>query len=208
MKRKFAFFDVDKTILERDSMQDLLFFAWKVHPLVIIPSCISILFSVLLFFLKGHNDIRILKNGVFYVVRFLNDDELKYFAREILLKQKSFKNGLDEIRLKKSQGFIVALVSASPECYLKYFDILEVDKIIGTQLDSKGKIVGENCKHNEKVKRIDFWLQSEAIEIDYENSFAYSDSLSADQPMLELVSNRYLINSDLRLPDYKNLYWK
>ncbi|OHW61846.1 haloacid dehalogenase-like hydrolase [Andreesenia angusta] len=209
MKQRFAFFDVDKTILERDSMYDLLFYTWKKHPISIIPSMLKLLSVVIVYLFKGANDIRILKEGVFFSFRYLSEEELRYFAQELLLKKKSFRAGIAEIKLKHEQGCIVALVSASPERYLKYFpEVLPVDKIIGTTVDENGVIDGENCKHDEKVRRIKAWLIANEWEIDYEESFGYSDSLSADGPMLELVQHRYLINSSLQVEGYKNLYWE
>ena len=49
------------------------------------------------------------------------------------------------------------------------------------------------CKGNEKVERINNFLRESNIEIDYENSYAYSDSKS-DLPMLSLVKNSFLVN--------------
>lgn len=209
MKKKFAFFDVDKTILKRDSMQDLLYFAWKKHPISILPSILHLMSSSIKYLVKGRNDIRIPKEGVFYIIRYLSEDELKYFVEEILLRDMAIRRGIKEVRLKVEEGFTVALVSASPENYLKYFEEpLGVHKIIGTKMNDKGKIEGENCKHDEKVRRIKAWLSANEWEIDYENSVAYSDSYSADQPMLELVEQRYLINSKLQVEGYKNLSWE
>jgi phosphatidylglycerophosphatase C len=209
LKKKIAFFDVDKTLIERDSMYDLLFFTWKSYPASIIPSIFSLTISFFKYALSGAKDICILKEGVFYCFRYLNENDIKRFAQEELLKKRVFRNGISELKNRKKEGYIIALVSASPERYLSYFqEILPIDKIIGTTVDSNGKIEGGNCKHNEKVRRIKAWLRANDWEVDYENSVAYSDNLAADQPMLELVSQRYLINSAKQVEGYKNLYWE
>lgn len=101
----------------------------------------------------------------------------------------------------KEQGCRILLVSASPEVYLQYFKKnSSIDVIIGTKLeiiDGKytNKINGENCKGIEKFNRIKEYLNENNLEIDFNNSFGYSDSLS-DKPMLSLVKNRYKINKN------------
>ena len=89
----------------------------------------------------------------------------------------------------------------------------EIKKIIGVQLQAAGyypnlkltelltlfaglynrKIVGENCKGEEKVRRLKEYLKEESIDVDFKNSYMFSDSLS-DLPLFNLVGNPYLIN--------------
>lgn len=208
MKKKIAFFDVDKTILEGDSMFDLLFWSWRKHAASIIPSCLAIAAGTARYVLGGRKDIRLMKNGIFYSSKYLSSAEIERFVKEVLFDKRVFKDAVDEIQAKHAEGYTVVFVSASPKLYLDYFyDLFPVDKIIGTDLDAKGRIAGENCKHQEKVVRIEKWLEEEDFEIDYENSCGYSDSYSADHPMLSLVKNRYLINTDLKIAEYKNLFW-
>ena len=68
-------------------------------------------------------------------------------------------------------------------------------------------MVGENCKGKEKVRRLKEYLQEHNIEVDYKNSYMFSDSLS-DKPLLDLVGNGYLINYKKNNKDYKILNWK
>lgn len=209
MNLKFGFFDVDKTILDGDSMFDLLSYTWKKHPISFIPSIFNIGVSGIKYLFTGGKDVRIAKEGVFYIIKYLSDEEIEDFSINILLKKRAFKDALNEIEKLVSEKFTVVLVSASPYEYLKYFKKpLNVHKIMGTDIDKNGKIIGENCKHNEKVRKINQWLKSENYTIDYENSVGYSDSYDADAPMLELVKNRYLINSKLKINGYENLSWK
>ena len=208
MERKIAFFDVDKTLIHSDSMFDFLLFTFKTRPISSIPTFFSISKSIIKYVLSGRKDIRILKEGIFYMTQFMKEEEMMKFTRDILVEKKMFKHSLEEIEKRKYEGCMVVLVSASPEIYLEHLhESLEVDKIIGTRMDDKAKIVGENCKHIEKIKRIEEWLEEKSIKIDYENSYAYSDSFSADKPMLELVKHRYLINSNRVLDGYNNLKW-
>lgn len=208
MDRKIAFFDVDKTIIKSDSMFDFLLFTFKTRPISCIPTFFSISRSILRYVLGGRKDIRIVKEGIFYMTQFMKEDELIRFTRSVLVEKRMFKHSLKEIEKRKEEGCMIVLVSASPELYLTHLHkSLDVDKIIGTMMDDKGKILGENCKHIEKINRIEKWLKEENIKIDYDNSYAYSDSFSADRPMLELVKHRYLINSNKQLDTYNNLNW-
>lgn len=68
-------------------------------------------------------------------------------------------------------------------------------------------MVGENCKGEEKVRRLKEYLQEHNIEVDYKNSYMFSDSLS-DKPLLDLVGNAYLINYKKNNKNYKILNWK
>ena len=54
-------------------------------------------------------------------------------------------------------------------------------------------MIGKNCKNAEKVVRLNSILKQLGLEIDYDNSYAYSDSLH-DIPMLKMVKNRIRIN--------------
>ena len=51
-----------------------------------------------------------------------------------------------------------------------------------------------NCKNEEKVKRIQEVIKNHNLEIDYDLSYAYSDSLH-DIPMLKMVKNRIKIDT-------------
>ena len=66
---------------------------------------------------------------------------------------------------------------------------------------------GLNCKGEEKVKRLMEMLKQENIEVDFKNSYMFSDSLS-DSPLFNLVGNPYLINYKKSHKTIKNLNWK
>ena len=58
----------------------------------------------------------------------------------------------------------------------------------------------------EKVKRLKKVLEEEKIEVDFEESYMFSDSLS-DKPLLDLVGKPYLINYKGK-HDIEILKWK
>ena len=110
-----------------------------------------------------------------------------------------YKDAVDMIKKLKNEGYMVILISASPEFYIKeFYAIKEVDLIIGTKFAFEGgkfvrKMDGNNCKGEEKVKRLNEVLKEKNIKADFKNSYMFSDSLS-DKPLLDLVGNPYLIN--------------
>lgn len=189
---KFAFFDFDDTLLPKDSMGRLVKYCIKKHP----TSCIYLFplaFYGILYFLKLCK-IKAAKERLLFPLKVLNEDELKDFYTTCLIPN-YYPNVVDELKQKKEAGYLIYLVSASPEQYLKYTD-LPVDMIIGTVVkNTNGKIemVGNNCKGKEKVVRINHILSQKGLSIDYDHSYGYSDSTS-DLPMLELVKNRIRIS--------------
>ena len=98
----------------------------------------------------------------------------------------------------KAEGYIIYICSASAEAYLRFCK-LPVDEILGTKTLIKenkytSQMLGNNCKNEEKVKRIQEVIKNHNLEIDYDLSYAYSDSLH-DIPMLKMVKNRIKIDT-------------
>lgn len=110
-----------------------------------------------------------------------------------------YEDAIKAIKDFKEKGYKIYLISASPEFYVnEFYSIKEVDKVIGTKFHiDEGKfnpkILGENCKGEAKVKRLMEELKKDNIEVDFKNSYMFSDSLS-DLPLLKLVGKGYLIN--------------
>lgn len=198
MKKSFAIFDVDYTIINCDSMIYMFLFGIKKKPWIIIY--IPIIIMRLMLFYIGIIDTKRVKESLYMPIKYLSSKELKAFYDSILVK-KFYKESISRLKHYKEQGFHIILVSASPEAYLKYFkDTGYVDEILGTKLiDINGKttnkIDGENCKGKHKVARIKNYLKENKLEIDFNNSYAYSDS-EDDIPMLSLVKNRYKVNKN------------
>lgn len=147
----------------------------------------------------------------------VNKDEstLKRFVRgfyEDVLSKILYKDSINMIKKLKKEGCDVYLISASGEFYLKeLYKIKEIDMIIGTRFEFKdgiftGKMIGKNCKGEEKVHRLKEVLHKKKIEVDFKNSYMFSDSLS-DKPLLDLVGNPYLINYKKKT-NMKVLNWK
>ncbi|MBU3131076.1 HAD-IB family hydrolase [Clostridium gasigenes] len=196
MKSTFAIFDVDYTIIKGDSMFLMLIFGIKKRPLIIFYTPIILVKIVLA--LLGIIDIRVAKEAIYIPLKFLTEKELEGFYNEVLLNNLNIEV-MKRLKQHKEEGHHILLASASPEAYLRWFKKNNyIDGIIGTKIkkiDDKyiNEIEGENCKGSEKLKRINQYLEEKNLEIDFENSFAYSDSLG-DKPMLSLVKNRYKVS--------------
>ena len=110
-----------------------------------------------------------------------------------------YKDALNMMKDLKSKGYDIYLISASPEFYVnEFYAIKEVDKIFCTKFKFENgaflrQMDWENCKGEEKVKRLKSYLDENNIEVDFKESYMFSDSLS-DKPLLDMVGKPYLIN--------------
>lgn len=205
MKRKIALFDFDKTVIAKDSILILYEKTAKKKPGFrrnLYRHCLGHVFA-------GRRDDlkKAIKEEFLSMIGHYTPAELKAFVKDNVMAY-AFEEAIEEIRRLKAEGYYLMLVSASAQDYLQYIkDFLPFDHIIGTETDAEYRIVGENNKHAVKVDNILAHLTEKSIEIDYDNSVAYSDSLSADRPMLELVKHRYLINATVIPEGYTKLSW-
>ena len=103
----------------------------------------------------------------------------------------------------REQGHRVVIVSASYSQYVRLVgDHLGVDEVLATQVGfdaegrSTGRLVGENCRAEEKVRRLSQWLQS--LEIDRGDStvWAYGDS-NGDRAMLDFADHPVWVGEPL-----------
>lgn len=207
MKVKLALFDFDKTIIDQDSI-----FLWYKKTIEDHRDYRGQLYGGLLkkvFSFPGKKTYkRDIKSQFLQLLNLYSQEEIRNFVYKDLLEDHIFTQAREEILDLKERGYHLVLVSASIENYLKYVvDILPFDHYIGTKADQNHWIVGPNNRGQVKVDNIEAYLEERGWTLDYENSVAYSDSLSADGPMLEMVKNRYLINNK-RVPEgYTNLIW-
>ncbi len=118
----------------------------------------------------------------------------KMFFRKVfppLLRQRL----LLRARQHQKSGDRVFIVSASPDIYLEPFvKQWRFDGLICTRLEFKerrlsGKILGRNCRGDEKARRIRALFT--AAELDGSSGYGNSD---ADKQMLEIVSVGYFVS--------------
>lgn len=101
------------------------------------------------------------------------------------------KPAVDEIKKHLENHADVSLVSASPEDWLRPFTDEYGINLIATRLETKGgiytgKIVGKNCRKDEKVRRVKEIYNLE----DYTDIYAYGDS-AGDYEMLKIANHPY-----------------
>ena len=197
---KLAIFDIDYTITRKETLIE--FFKYLVSKdiknIKFLPRA---LYSGLMYGVKVYDEKRV-KECFLKFIENIDEAELAKLTKSFYDEKISkilYKDAVDMIKKLKKEGYMVVLISASPEFYVKeFYAIKEVDLIIGTKFTFEGgkfirKMDGNNCKGEEKVRRLNKVLKEKNIKVDFKNSYMFSDSLS-DKPLLDLVGNPYLIN--------------
>ncbi|MDS0524139.1 HAD-IB family hydrolase [Clostridium sp. SHJSY1] len=211
--KKLAIFDVDYTITKKETLMELYKYSIKENKknVIYLPRA---LFSGLMYILKIYDEKKVKESFLKFLDNF-DEDEFKSLMKRFYhnrLSEIIYEDSLNMMKKLKGEGYDIYLISASPEFYLnELYAIPEVNKIIGTRFGfSKGKFVrsmeGKNCKGEEKVKRLKEVLKDENIQVDFKESYMFSDSLS-DKPLFDLVGKSYLINYKKK-HDIEILKWK
>lgn len=211
--KKLAIFDVDYTITSKETLMEFYKYSIKEDKRNIkyIPRAI---FSGAMYICGFYNEKQV-KECFLKFLENRTEEEINNLAERFYdnrIVQILYSNALEMIRKLKKEGYDVYLISASPEFYIKkFYKINEVDKIIGTKfLFENGKFTrrmdGENCKGEEKVIRLKNELEKQGIDVNFNESYMFSDSLS-DKPLLDLVGKPYLINYKKK-HEIKILKWK
>ncbi|MBH7149208.1 haloacid dehalogenase-like hydrolase [Clostridioides difficile] len=197
MKKSVLLLDVDYTVINTDSMIDFFIYSLKnktFKTIIKLPYIIFILFMYLIRIIP----LKKAKEAIFYPIVDFSEEDLKKFFDDCIMKK--INESMKKVIYKnKEEDNVIIMITASPYAYMKYFKYYGLaDEVIGTEFfyensRYKNKFIGENCKGIEKVKRIKAVLGKLGIEIDYENSYAYSDSKN-DLPMLSLTKNAFLVS--------------
>lgn len=206
MPTKVAIFDFDNTIVNIDSILILWRRTMRNFPKYRRYYLLRFLPALIQWIFNRHGNA--LKDLIMPLFAYYTEEELRDFVIHELLVDYSFEEAREEVFKCAEEGYYLILTSASPTAYLKYVgEVLPFDKIIGTDMTENYKIIGRNNRNLEKVRRLEEFFKRKHMELDYNSSRAYSDSLDQDGPMLELVKNRYLINANRIPPGYQGLSW-
>lgn len=211
--KKLAIFDIDYTITKKETLMELFKYVIKKdrRNLKFLPRA---LYCGIMYSLKIYDE-RQVKEKFLKFIDGIKEKELAKLVREFYddkLQNILYEDALEMMRNLKGKGYDIYLISASPEFYInEFYAIKEVDKIIGTRFSFEDgiftrKMDGNNCKGEEKVNRLKEVLKEEDIEVDFKESYMFSDSLS-DKPLLDLVGKPYLINYK-KNHDIEILRWK
>ncbi|WP_163193316.1 HAD-IB family hydrolase [Clostridium thermarum] len=211
---RLGIFDIDYTITSKETLVEFYKFMLKKKPRLLkyLPSALG--YGLL--YVTKRIELKEAKQAFLSFVSGIHEDEMNELVSEFYEKRLCnifYSDAIDMIKKLKAEGCLIYLISASAEFYLKeFYRIPEVDMVIGTRYKVNDKLhtctmEGENCKGEEKVKRLMQVLQEKKLEIDFKNSYMFSDSLS-DLPLLNLVGNPYLINFKKEHDSIKILNWK
>ena len=193
---KIALFDIDKTLIPYDS-----FLKWIACVIKKKKSGFWRLPGLLLSGITAFSSPQKLtryKEKWLSLAEGLTEEEIAELSEKFVKERiiPDLKNGAEEaVRRYKDSGYTVIFATASPEIYFRYLaEYFEVDYFFGTQAqncDGKWKIVGQNCKGQEKIRRILEKLPEN--EIDKDESVGFSDSMS-DYPFSQLVKKFYMVD--------------
>ena len=198
--KKLAIFDIDYTITKKETLMEFYKYSLEedIKNIRFLPRA---LYSGLMYGV-GIYDERRVKECFFFFFDNIEEEKLQDLVKRFYKNRLSkilYKDAVDMMYKLKKEGYDIYLISASPEFYInEFYNIDVVDKVIGTRFEFKEgkfirKMLGSNCKGEEKVKRLKEVLSKENIEVDFKDSYMFSDSLS-DKPLLDLVGKPYLIN--------------
>jgi phosphatidylglycerophosphatase C len=102
---------------------------------------------------------------------------------------------VDRLRRHRDQGHRVVIVSASYEPYLTVVaDQLGVECVLSTRLETDaggictGRLDGDNCRADEKVRRLEVWLAEQGLTREQVELWAYGDS-EGDRRLLEYADH-------------------
>jgi HAD superfamily hydrolase (TIGR01490 family) len=211
---KLAIFDVDYTLTSKETLGEFLKFMIKKDPrlFVHVPKSLGAAFL----YVVGIFSAQKAKEHFLAFVDGIEEETLQDMVKEFYetcMINIFYSDAIEMIRKLKTEGCKIILISASAEFYLnELYGIEEVDKIIGTKfkvVDGKQTriIEGENCKGDAKVVRLMEYLKEEKMDVDFKNSYMFSDSMS-DSPLFHLVGHPYLINYKKKQDKFEVLYWK
>ena len=211
--KKLAIFDIDYTITKKETLMELFKYVIKndKRNIRFLPRAI---YCGSMYALGIYDERKVKEKFLKFIDGIKEQDLAKLVKRFYNEKLKTilYEDALKMMKKLKNEGYDIYLISASPEFYInEFYNIKEVDKIIGTKFNfSDGiftrKMEGKNCKGEEKVQRLKEVLKNEKIEVDFKESYMFSDSLS-DKPLLDLVGKPYLKNYRKK-HDIKILKWK
>ncbi|ACD53000.1 HAD family hydrolase [Clostridium botulinum] len=211
--KKIAIFDIDYTITKKETLMEFFKYYIKkdIRAIRFLPRAI---YCGGMYLLKFYDE-KMVKEKFLKFIDGISEEELDKIVESFYTEKLSnllYSDAMDMMKKLKAEGYDIYLISASPEFYInKFYSVKEVDRVIGTKFKfNDGKFLrqmdGINCKGEEKVRRLKEVLKEEKIEVDFKESYMFSDSLS-DKPLLDLVGKPYLINYK-KNHDIEILRWK
>jgi len=193
-----AFFDLDHTLTREDTSFAFLRWWAKKHPRAIWRFLAAPL--VLALWKFRFLSTRRAKEFFFACLRGQTAASLDAAARDFVQAR------FDRLVKKEAPAYIAALApqyrlvlaSASPEFYVRYFaERLGFELSVATRYEIRGgaytgRIEGENCRGEEKIRRIAEHIPLASL--DRAGSLAFSDNIGADAPLLALAGSAFQVH--------------
>lgn len=195
-KKEIDIYDFDKTIVPFDSGS-----LFTVYCLIHYPWCLIILPIVALAAILM----------LLHIINFTRFKKTCFMFLPLIPKQSAVKRFWDKNENKVHTWFndkkrYSVVISASPDFLLNEISArLNFDKLICTRHNPKtGIIIGENCRGEEKVRRLYEEFDKDSIRV----IDVYSDSVRHDRPIFSLAENQcYHIVDGEKIPfKYSDVY--
>ena len=210
--QSFAFFDFDGTLISGDSIVAFVRYARKRGFMPRKEYARTMLAAA--GFLLGVKDAADSKNAALRFRMKLSPSDREALDRDFVrdcLLPRIYPRGKACLDLHRQAGRATVLVTASTENYMRFAaEALGFSALLATPLNPDGT-VGENCRGEEKPRRIRDWLREQGLEADFAASYAYGDSKS-DLPMLLLCGHPVQVNPKKALrkaaPEMDSEIWR
>lgn len=195
-KKKIDIYDFDKTIIPFDSGSLFIFYCFIHYPYIIIYLPVLIVSAILM---------------VLHIINFTTFKKTCFMFVPFVPLDKAVKKFWDKYEKKTHKWFYdrkgyTVVISASPDFLLEEISKrLKFDKLICTVHNKKsGAIIGENCRGEEKVKRLYKEFDKDSISV----MNVYSDSLKHDKYIFSLAQeNCYHIVKSEKIPfNFSDVY--
>lgn len=199
MKKIWSFFDLDGTLINKDSYLPFLL-EWKFrNPQRIIP--LFVLPAKCLHYLIKIRDRTYLKEA--FLTAFMKGAkrrDIELFVGHFwdhFFKKHQNKIAVNQLKWHLNNNHAVYIITGSFDFYVEYLKkILPIEGIIATRAEWNGdvltgKIFGKNCKGEEKRIRLEKELGINLLEVEY---YAYTNDYS-DLPLLRNADYPVVVNS-------------
>lgn len=183
-------YDFDDTIYYGDTNKDIMKYAFKRYPFLVIKALLKTIIPFIKYKMKKIPFERVKEVMLSFIFEIPEYEKfIKSFVKDHMKNIKSW--------YKATKNDII--LSASYYLWISEFaKELGVKTVIATNTDENGKIIGKNCKKQEKVNRL-----KEVISLDQVKT-AYGDS-SCDIYVLNVAKQGYVVEGN-KLISYKKGY--
>lgn len=176
-------YDFDKTIYDGDSSTDFFFYMifHKPYLLLFAPYFLIVLFLYSIKIVSKKKVKELLFFFIPWYKKSLNKIVDKFWGKNAnkIFDWYSFQKKEDDVIISASLTFLLEPI----------MNVLAIKNWMSTNYDVKtGRIEGENCYGEEKLKQFKMHFKNQKLEA------FYSDSLS-DSPMMEFAENAYLVKN-------------